>query len=107
MGTDTVPSLAVQVEIKTTTQTTDVGNLQRAADFVHAFILGVQRALGAAAWGGAVSAELQGRMAVRQQSCWKKLVLKACRQQRPGDADAVQRHRALPTTAPGAAWRRV
>ncbi len=30
-----------QVEIKTTADTADVGNLQRAADFVHAFILGV------------------------------------------------------------------
>ena len=29
-----------KVEIKTTPQTTDIGSLQRAADFIHAFILG-------------------------------------------------------------------
>lgn len=31
-----------KVEIKTTPQTADVGNLQRAADFIHAFILGFE-----------------------------------------------------------------
>ena len=29
-----------QVEIKTTPETTEAGNVQRAADFIHAFILG-------------------------------------------------------------------
>lgn len=32
----------LQVEIKTTPDTPDAGNLQRAADFVHAFILGFE-----------------------------------------------------------------
>lgn len=32
--------LPAQVEIKNTAKTTDIGNLQKAADFVHAFILG-------------------------------------------------------------------
>ncbi|GAB4821807.1 hypothetical protein N2152v2_008853 [Parachlorella kessleri] len=31
-----------KVEVKTTAETTEVGNLQRAADFVHAFILGFE-----------------------------------------------------------------
>ena len=30
----------MQVEIKTTPKTADIGHLQKAADFVHAFILG-------------------------------------------------------------------
>ena len=30
----------MQVEIKTTPKTVDIGHLQKAADFVHAFILG-------------------------------------------------------------------
>ena len=30
----------VQVEIKTKPDTPDIGNLQKAADFVHAYILG-------------------------------------------------------------------
>jgi len=34
--------LSFQVEIKTTPKTTDLGNVQRAADFVHAFILGFE-----------------------------------------------------------------
>ena len=29
-----------QVEIKTSKDTPDIGNLQRAADFIHAFLLG-------------------------------------------------------------------
>lgn len=37
-----------KVEIKTTPGTTDVGNLQRAADFVHSFILGFDVADGVA-----------------------------------------------------------
>ena len=36
----TNPSLGMQVEIKTTPQTTDAGHLQKAADFVHAYMLG-------------------------------------------------------------------
>lgn len=32
----------LQVEVKTTPETPDAGNLQRAADFVHAFILGFE-----------------------------------------------------------------
>ena len=32
----------LQVEIKTTPETTEISNLQRAADFVHAFILGFE-----------------------------------------------------------------
>jgi rRNA processing protein Krr1/Pno1 len=32
----------VQVEIKTTPATPDSGNLQRAADFIHAYILGFE-----------------------------------------------------------------
>jgi RNA-binding protein PNO1 len=32
----------LQVEIKTTPATTDIANLQRAADFVHAYILGFE-----------------------------------------------------------------
>lgn len=31
---------AVQVELKTTPETPDQGYLQKAADFVHAFVLG-------------------------------------------------------------------
>ena len=31
-----------QVEIKTTPKTTELGNLQRAADFVHAYVLGFE-----------------------------------------------------------------
>ena len=34
------PSPTAQVEVKTTPDTPDSGNLQRAADFIHAFILG-------------------------------------------------------------------
>lgn len=37
---DSLHKLCVQVEIKTTSKTVDVGHLQKAADFVHAFILG-------------------------------------------------------------------
>ena len=37
---DLLHKLCVQVEIKTTPKTVDVGHLQKAADFVHAFILG-------------------------------------------------------------------
>ncbi len=35
-----VRSSLVQVEIKTSKDTPDIGNLQRAADFIHAFLLG-------------------------------------------------------------------
>lgn len=37
------PGRLLQVEIKTTKDTPDVGNLQKAADFVQAFILGKRR----------------------------------------------------------------
>ena len=37
---DSLHKSYVQVEIKTTPKTVDVGHLQKAADFVHAFILG-------------------------------------------------------------------
>jgi hypothetical protein len=37
---DTVACMSGQVEIKTTKETLDAGNLQKAADFVQAFILG-------------------------------------------------------------------
>ena len=33
----------MQVEIKTKPDTPDIGNLQKAADFVHAYILGKTR----------------------------------------------------------------
>lgn len=32
----------MQVEVKTTPETPDASNLQRAADFIHAFILGFE-----------------------------------------------------------------
>jgi len=41
------------VEIKTTKDTADVGHLQKAADFVHAYILGARRRLGGRAAGAA------------------------------------------------------
>lgn len=37
---DAEPCMHGQVEIKTTKETPDAGNLQKAADFVQAFILG-------------------------------------------------------------------
>ena len=42
---DQVMQMSLQVEIKTTPKTVDVGHLQKAADFVHAFILGEAMAL--------------------------------------------------------------
>lgn len=38
---------AKQVEVKTTAETPDTGNLQRAADFIHAYILGFEVQVGA------------------------------------------------------------
>lgn len=39
-------ALSVQVEVKTTPDTPDSSNLQRAADFIHAFILGFEVQVG-------------------------------------------------------------
>jgi hypothetical protein len=58
--------LCIQVEIKTTPQTVNPDVLQKAADFVHAFILGKRRWQASTAFGSLMTRCLQ---AVRSH-CW-------------------------------------